>query len=430
MAANRVGKTFCGGAECAFHLSGDYPSWWKGRTFNKPSRMWAASETSEMTAAGVQAALCGRIEDGIGTGAIPKALIYDAKPKRSAAAGSLEYVVVRFGVGGDTQGGFSYCGFKSYDQGRAKFQADTLDIVWLDEEPDSSIYFEALTRISTTDGIVMMTFTPLKGASMIVRRFMPKPWPGTSVTSMTIDDAEHFDEAKRAELEQRYPEHEREARLRGIPQLGSGVIFPVQEDQIKVARFKIPTHWPQLSSIDFGHFDHPTAAVGIAIDPDAGGKDGIFYVHRAYRERRVTPVMASSVLRHWGAGWMPWAWPHDGLQHDRGNSGLQVAQHYADQGLLMLAEHAKFEDETISVEPGLTQMLDAMLAGTFKVFDDLGDWFDEFRMYHRVDGKIVKEQDDLMSATRYGWMARRFARVRPRASKFKHEERRRHPRVT
>jgi hypothetical protein len=56
-------------------------------------------------------------------------------------------------------------------------------------------------------------------------------------------------------------------------------------------------------------------------------------------------------------------------------------------------------------------MLDRMQTGRLKVFSGLNDWFEEFRLYHRLDGKIVKERDDLMSATRYAIMMLRFAKV-------------------
>jgi hypothetical protein len=61
----------------------------------------------------------------------------------------------------------------------------------------------------------------------------------------------------------------------------------------------------------------------------------------------------------------------------------------------MLFSHAQFEDKSVSVEAGLLQMLTRMEAGKFKVFD----WFEEFRLYHRKDGRVHKEHDDLMSAT-------------------------------
>ena len=44
----------------------------------------------------------------------------------------------------------------------------------------------------------------------------------------------------------------------------------------------------------------------------------------------------------------------------------------------------------------------------FFVFSELSDWFEEFRMYHRKDAKIVSLRDDLMSATRYAVMSLRF----------------------
>jgi hypothetical protein len=56
-------------------------------------------------------------------------------------------------------------------------------------------------------------------------------------------------------------------------------------------------------------------------------------------------------------------------------------------------------------------MLIRMESGRFKVFKHLTDWFDEYRLYHRKDGRVHKEGDDLMSATRYGVMMLRHART-------------------
>lgn len=58
-------------------------------------------------------------------------------------------------------------------------------------------------------------------------------------------------------------------------------------------------------------------------------------------------------------------------------------------------------------------MLDRMQTGRLKVAEHLADWWEEFRLYHRKDGKVVKEGDDLMSATRYGLMMLRHAKVKP-----------------
>ena len=59
-------------------------------------------------------------------------------------------------------------------------------------------------------------------------------------------------------------------------------------------------------------------------------------------------------------------------------------------------------------------MLDRMQTGRWKVFAHLGDWFQEFKLYHRKDGKVVKKLDDLMSASRYALMMKRKAITKPK----------------
>ena len=59
-----------------------------------------------------------------------------------------------------------------------------------------------------------------------------------------------------------------------------------------------------------------------------------------------------------------------------------------------------------------------MQTGRFKVFRQLNDWFAEKRHYHRKDGKIVKERDDLLCATRYAVMMLRFAEVESRVRRW------------
>jgi len=168
MAGNQLGKTYCGGAELSFHLTGRYPAWWPGRIFDRPVRAWAGSETWDVTRDGVQRILVGEPKDEgqWGTGLIPGDDLVDWA-RRQGAPDALDSVIVRH-----VSGGNSTLGFKSYDQGRTKWQADTLDIVWFDEEPDQDIYSEGLTRTNATGGFVYLTFTPLKGMSDVVHSFI------------------------------------------------------------------------------------------------------------------------------------------------------------------------------------------------------------------------------------------------------------------
>lgn len=223
---------------------------------------------------------------------------------------------------------------------------------------------------------------------------------------MTIYDAEHYTEEERASIIASYPEHERDARAKGVPQLGSGRVYPIAEDQVKCEPIPIPDHWARIGAMDFG-WDHPFAALEMAWDRDSD----TVYVTQTYRVKNETPIIQAAALRPWG-DWLPWAWPHDGLQHDK-RSGQPLKDAYIEQNMNMLPEHAKWEDGSTGVEAGVLRILDMMKTGRFKVFSHLEDWLEEFRLYHRKDGKIVKEHDDLMDATRYAIMCLRFAETEP-----------------
>ena len=167
MAANQVGKTLAGAAEAAFHLTGRYPDWWQGKRWERPVKGWAGSESSELTRDGVQRMLVGppKIEAEWGTGLIPGSDLVEWA-RRQGVPDSLDGVVVKH-----VSGGVSTLGFKSYDQGRTRWQAETLDFVWFDEEPPMDLYTEGLTRTNATQGIVWLTFTPLLGMSEVVHSF-------------------------------------------------------------------------------------------------------------------------------------------------------------------------------------------------------------------------------------------------------------------
>ncbi len=396
------------------HLTQLYPRWWEGRVFDKPVVGWAAGVTGEVTRDSVQRMLLGR-PNALGTGTIPKKRIKETTLKRGVAD-AIDTVVVRHGGGGDVQAGESIVTFKSYDQGRTKFQAETLDLVWLDEEPDIDIYIESLTRTNTTDGITFLTFTPLFGLSQVVRRFLNEKPAGTHVTKMTIWDAMHYSDQQRDAIIASYPAWQRDARTRGIPSLGSGAVFAVNEADITINPIQLPAHWPRIMGIDFG-WDHPFAAVWLAWDRDTD----TIYLYDEYRIREKTPKDHVADLREKpGFDWIPVVWPHDGLQHDKG-SGVALADSYRSLGLNLLMD--KFsnppgigEDEGSGgngVEVGVMEMLTRMQTGRFKVFSTCQQWLQEYRQYHREDGKINNLDDDLIAASRYSVQSLRFAETKP-----------------
>ena len=174
MAGNQLGKTLSGGAEWAMHLTGRYPDWWEGATFEKPVIMWAAGVTGESTRDNPQRILVGppTQEEAWGTGMIPKEALIDWD-RAMGVPNLLDNVTVRWGGGGDVSN-VSVLSFKAYEKGREKWQGPTLDGVWFDEEPPLDIYTEGLTRTNRGQRgqFVMITFTPLLGMSDVVRLFL------------------------------------------------------------------------------------------------------------------------------------------------------------------------------------------------------------------------------------------------------------------
>ena len=408
-AGNQLGKSYAGGAEMAYHLTGEYPDWWEGRRFTRPILGWAAGETAEATRDNPQRVLFG-LPGEEGTGMLPKRCLTSDYGLSAGASGLFDYMKIRH-----SSGGFSMLRLKNYAQGRRKWQGPPVDCLWLDEEPPADIYDEGLARTIATGGMAYLTFTPLQGMSHVVRRFLMVDSPERSDTCITIYDAEHITPDQREIVIRSFPAHERQARSMGVPTLGQGRIFPLAEEAVTVAPMPIPAHWVQLGGMDFG-WDHPSAFVRIAWDRDSD----VVYVTNARKAARTLPAIHAEAVRPWGWDQLPWAWPADGYQTEKG-TGIQLAVQYRKLGLNLLKEHAQFPEERedtkqarTSVEAGLTDMLTRMETGRLKVFAGLEPWFEEFRLYHRETNaqgqtKIVKLDDDLMDATRYALMMLRFA---------------------
>lgn len=404
IAGNQNGKTHAGAFEATCHMTGEYPPWWSGRRFDRPTKGWIAGETSLVVRDVQQKKLCGEpgVEEAFGTGMLPKDAFTDKPSLARGITDAYDTIQVRH-----KSGGISVGKFKSYEQGRTKFQGESLDWIWFDEEPPQDVYAEGLTRTVATSGMAFMTFTPLQGRSDVVIRFLDEPSPDRGVVTMTIDDALHIKPAERAKIIAGYLPHEREARARGVPMLGSGRIFMTPEESILEAPIeRVPSQWAKLWGIDFG-IDHPFGAVLILWDKDAD----IIHVHHTVRMSDAMVMQQARPMLQVAAA-VPVAWPHDGHVRDR-NSGEPMSKLYKREKLLMLPDHATWPDGGFSTEAGILEWDEREKTGRLKVANHLSDWLEERRFYHRKDGQIVKLKDDLMSATRIAIMAKRFARPVP-----------------
>ena len=289
-------------------------------------------------------------------------------------------------------GGLSELILKSYDQRREAFQGTNRDLIWLDEEAERDIYVECLLRTMTTNGIVMLTFTPLLGVTDIVRDFLAESEAETEngkyCVQATWDDVPHLSPEAKAELLASIPEYQREARSKGVPQLGSGAIYQVPEADIVVDDFAIPPHFPRCFGLDIG-WTHKTAAVWGARDNETG----VIYLYSEYYRSKAEPVVHAEGIKSRGS-WCPGVIDPASLGSSQ-IDGTRIIELYRRCGLkLSPAENA--------VEAGIYEVWQLLSSGKLKVFKSLGNWLREFRLYQRdKDGKVVKENDDLMDATRY-----------------------------
>lgn len=204
----------------------------------------------------------------------------------------------------------------------------------------------------------------------------------------TWDDVPHLTEEQKKAQWESAPIHEREARAKGIPSLGSGRIFPISEESLLVEPFELPRYWPRAYGFDPDW--NRTAAVWGAWDRDSD----IVYIYSEYFAGQVPPAVHASAIQSRGA-WMTGA--VDPSIHGKRNvtDGRVLTEEYRGLGLnLVNADN--------SVEAGIFASHQRMSTGGLKVFTTCRNWISEFRIYRRDEhGKVVKERDDIMDASRY-----------------------------
>ena len=207
------------------------------------------------------------------------------------------------------------------------------------------------------------------------------------VITATWDDVPHLTAEAKASLFASIPAYQRDARTKGIPQLGSGAIYQIAEDDIKVAPFPIPPEWPQAYGLDVGW--NRTAGLWGARNNETGE----IFLHSEHYRSHDEPSVHVEAIRGRGI-WIPGT--VDPAARGRSQfDGEQLIQKYRDLGLELIPAKN-------SVEAGIFTTWQLMCAGKIKVFSSLSNWYREFRLYQRDEmGRVVKKNDHLMDAMRY-----------------------------
>jgi hypothetical protein len=434
---HNCGKTRTGLVIDAYHLTGDYPDDWEGIEFDHPPMCWLLGYTGEKTRDLLQNKLFGRFHNGAFEGGLISGdRIIDYR-SMTGTSGAMREVRVKHELGVAT------CQFWSYKQGQDALMGDEIDWWHIDEEPENSeIFPQVLTRALSggnfgangkrLGGHGIITATPEHGKTQLVCKFMGEEYEaedgeqvleyaesGMYLQNATWDQCEHLDETAKRKILAQYPAYQRKMRSKGIPLLGSGLIFEIDEDDIKFEpsdyRDGYPDHWFIIGGCDFG-WDHPASIVQLAWDRDADS----FYLVNAWKGRKKQPYEIWHSTKNWMSN-VPLAFPHDGYQHRQSSQGeaKELRALYEEAGFNMLDTHSTWEEGGFAVWPAITQIHDLMKDGRFKIANSLIEVFEEIRQYHtKVVGNnkegagktdIVKVKDDLIDGIFKAYMMRRHA---------------------
>lgn len=399
IAANQVGKSTSAGYALACHLTGIYPEWWPGERYERPIKAWACGVDSKQMREVLQERLLGPVGD-FGTGLIRKDCINFETLKDAQKADTF---VTLFHVK-HSSGGWSQVEFKSYESGVRAFMGPTKDLIWLDEEPPMEIYEECKTRLITTGGKLMITFTPLLGMTETIENFMGSsdyitgPVRGKDgqptdryVVAATWDDVPHITPtAKKIQLDG-MPEYLKDAKSKGIPALGSGAVYPVDIERVFVDPFRIPRHWKKVFAMDFG-WEDPTAILWGAVNPD----DGVTYIYSEhYMSKQVAAVHAGAIKqRDKQAEYrIPGVCDPSGGGRNSGDGKLVRDTYTNELDIKLVAANN-------SITPGISKVLSMLIEGRLKIFNTCVNTKGEMKKYRYEKGKL-KGQDHAMDALRY-----------------------------
>lgn len=218
------------------------------------------------------------------------------------------------------------------------------------------------------------------------------------IQTCTWDEVPHLSEEAKKDLWASTPPYLRDARAKGIPVLGSGLIYPIPDEEIKVpALSSIPADWPRGYGMDVGW--NRTAVGWFAKDP----KSGVIYLHDYHYQGQEQPAIHAPAIRMRGA-WIPGVVDprSDGRSQIDGKQLFIMYTTPIDKGGYGL-DLTKADN---AVTTGIAKVWQMLTSGTLKVCENVAPFWKELRMYQTdQNGQVVKKDDHFMDLVRYFCMS-------------------------
>ncbi|WP_407903979.1 terminase large subunit domain-containing protein [Escherichia coli] len=429
-AGNRVGKTWCGALEMAYHITGRYPPFWKGKRIEGSGRLfWCIGKTLDMVRDIQQRHVLGTADatrtEELGTGTIPRECIeIDRGMKRDGQR--VENCAIRHVDGGLNTLVF----YGSSDEG-SNIMGREVSLIWIDEESPYStkVFSQCQARTINAlgldnDGLIYITATPEEGNTALNQMFEKNADGSLYLQQVTWWDVpERFTPNKIAQRLAKYPEWERDMRSKGLPCVGKGAVFPFDDKDVEIHDFEIKPapHWKEILACDLGHIKDPSVIIHAYLDPDTNQKivaqEWILDQDEEARSARgIARVILNSPFRN-----VPLQVPVDGGRNSDATEA--VAKLLIEYGVNVIPstfrnpsdydldfEYSKKGNNPRQIEPGLAIMRDLVSKGQLKVSNACGEWFKEKHVYsykynERTQTLGYAGADHCIDASRYAIMS-------------------------
>ena len=395
---------------------GDYPSWWEGVRFNEPIIGMIGGKKLAST----RDIMINRIlgpPGARGTGMIPADRFHpkeDVAPS-GAGRGMVDWFNIKQRITSQLTGLEEWVKSQwhvfSYDSEPERIMGYFPNAILVDEEPPRSydFYDQMRARLIHRDGYFRCSFTPEHGRTRFFNEFQTG-LTGRDLFMLTIDSVEHWSKEKKEKEKLRFKDSPNEcARLWGLPVEGKGVIYGCPDDNLRGFLPMIPGDWPRIIGTDLPHTGGTSAATSWVFDLD----NMRAYLLASWKKQGASMAEFCSVIRGWGGGVIPVAWPADGGR----KSGLStIAKSMKAEGLNMLAECSHTlgmqGEKVISTLAVIETICEMMNLGQMTWLEGNEEVFREKGQYRQKDGTPIPHQDEhLLHSMHTAITMRRYAKT-------------------
>jgi hypothetical protein len=318
----------------------------------------------------------------------------------------------------------SWWDFLTHDMDIDAFAGAELDRVHFDEEPPGEKgklqYDESLARLIDRDGDVRFTMTPLLGLSWVYYELtegeQPRDDAEVRVVTGSMGDNPHLSEAMQRRLAKRWESEplKLEARMHGRFVHFEGLVYDEfredlhcrPDEPIPRADAQAKPSVPVYCAIDPG-IDHPAALVFFWLDAED-------VAHVFFAEKHANRIVAD-VAREWhrvceANNFRPrWTVIDPAARNRNPATGRSIQQEFTEHGVFTIpGQNAR--------EAGYDRIKERLRTDRLVIHRSCDQLIDEFKNYRwkrnrqsqseeQKPGQVIKTNDDLLDALRYGLMS-------------------------